>query len=220
MTHFVDLFTALAAPFEDWEIRERKADNQSNRMLVYVTSQTVKNRLDDVLGPENWTVDFTERSGGIECRLTITLPDGSTLSRTDAGCGKDLKAAYSDAIKRAAEGFGVGRYLRKLGVPRFARTAFGEPAEIVTPPRVAAQASTPPVAPAPVGPRTGRELFDFLKSEGQHVGRNLLNEVSSFGRQHGFPTRIVDWDYAQVVDGVDEARRLAGSVQAPARRVG
>jgi len=54
MTQFPDLFAALAAPFEPQEVRVR---SQGGRQLSYITARTAMNRLDDVLGPENWWDD-------------------------------------------------------------------------------------------------------------------------------------------------------------------
>jgi hypothetical protein len=54
MTQHSDLFAALAAPFDPDEVKLRA---QAGRQLHYVTARTVMNRLDDVLGPENWWDD-------------------------------------------------------------------------------------------------------------------------------------------------------------------
>jgi hypothetical protein len=224
LTSYPDLFTALAAPFEDWEIRERKAEKEGSRMLAYVTSQAVKNRLDQVLGPEGWEPAFVVHPDGVECRLTVTLPDGSKLTKSDAGTGRDLKAAYSDALKRAAEMFGVGRYLRKMGVPPFARSAFGEPESAPAPlPRPAPRALLPPPSdvnghPEANGngqsighrnaePRTGRALFAFVKEMEQTHEVGLLKYMSHWAKLQDFPGRMVDWDVQQVKLGVAEIRR-------------
>ncbi len=127
MTQHRDLFAALAAPFDSDEVKLR---SQSGRQLHYVTARTVMNRLDDVLGPENWWDDFVPLEHSVICRLTIRLPDGTTLTKSDAGGyagmadpGDDDKSGFADAFKRAAVKFGVGRYLYRDGIPRFAREA-------------------------------------------------------------------------------------------------
>jgi len=51
MTQHPDLFAALAAPFEPHELKMR---SQQGRQLQYITARTAMNRLDNVLGPENW----------------------------------------------------------------------------------------------------------------------------------------------------------------------
>ena len=85
------------------------------------------NRLDDVLGPENWWDDFVPLEHSVICRMTIRLPDGTILTKCDAGGyagladpGDDDKSGFADAFKRTAVKFGVGRYLYRDGIPRFA----------------------------------------------------------------------------------------------------
>ncbi len=144
MTQHRDLFAALAAPFEPEEVKLR---TQSGRQLHYVTARTVMNRLDDVLGPENWWDDFVPLEHSVICRLTIRLPDGTILTKSDAGGyagmadpGDDDKSGFADAFKRAAVKFGVGRYLYRDGIPRFAREILRGRADLE---------AAPPAAEAP-----------------------------------------------------------------------
>ena len=123
MDQQLELFAALAAPFTPEEVRTRP---QGSRQLQYITARNVMNRLDDVLGPANWWDDYVPLENSVICRLTIRLPDGSTLTKSDAGgyagmadSGDDDKSGFSDAFKRAAVKFGIGRYLYRDGVPRF-----------------------------------------------------------------------------------------------------
>src|SRR5271156_3857778 len=123
MTKHPALFAALAAPFDPSELKLR---SQAGRQLPYVTARNVMNRLDEVLGPENWWDDFVPLEHSVICRLTIRLPDGTVLTKCDAGGyagladpGDDDKSGFADAFKRAAVKFGVGRYLYRDGVPAF-----------------------------------------------------------------------------------------------------
>ena len=43
------------------------------------------NRLDSVLGPENWWDDYIPLENSVVCKLTLRLPDGSTVTKCDAG---------------------------------------------------------------------------------------------------------------------------------------
>jgi hypothetical protein len=120
-TQHPDLFAALAAPFTGRN--EVKSRNQSGRKLEYVTARTIMNRLDAVLGPENWWDRYRPGEKSVLCELTIRLPDGRELTKCDAGGyagmsddGDDEKSGYSDAFKRAAVKFGVSRYLYGDGV--------------------------------------------------------------------------------------------------------
>lgn len=118
-----DLFAALSFPFGAGEVKIRE---QAGRKLRYITARTVMNRLDDVVGPENWWDDFTPNANSVLCRLTIRFPNGECLTKADAGGyagmadqGDDGKSGYSDAFKRAAVKFGIGRYLYNDGAPGF-----------------------------------------------------------------------------------------------------
>jgi hypothetical protein len=123
-TKYPDLFAAMAAPFDPSEVKQLP---KGGRKIDYVTARSVMNRLDAVLGPENWWDDYQPISdNSIACRLTIRLPDGSTITKVDAGgkagmsdLGDDDKSGLSDAFKRAAVKFGIGRHLYKDGTPHF-----------------------------------------------------------------------------------------------------
>lgn len=131
MTQHPDLFTALAASFNPDEL---KVYSHSGKQIHYVTARTVMNRLDNVLGPENWWDEYEPGEHSVLCRLTIRLPDGQVLTKADAGgyagmsdSGDDDKSGFSDAFKRAAVKFGVARYLYRDGIPSFAGDAQDAP---------------------------------------------------------------------------------------------
>jgi len=122
-TKYPDLWAALAEPFEPHEVKQL---TKGRTTLHYVTARTVMNRLDSVLGPENWWDEYVPQEHSVLCKLTLRLPDGSTITKCDAGGyagmadqGDDDKSGYSDAFKRAAAKFGVMRYLYKDGVPQY-----------------------------------------------------------------------------------------------------
>lgn len=122
-TAFPELFAALAKEFPREEV---KFLPKGGRQLAYVTARTVMNRLDEVLGPENWSDRYTPGSESVMCSITVRLPDGREVTKCDAGgyagmsdSGDDDKSGFSDAFKRAAVKFGVGRHLYRDGVPNF-----------------------------------------------------------------------------------------------------
>src|SRR3954463_5445004 len=148
MIQHLELFSALAQPFEADEVRVRP---QGGRQLQYITARTVMNRLDDVLGPANWWDDYLPQEHSVICRLTIRMPDGTTLTKADAGgyagmsdSGDDDKSGYSDAFKRAAVKFGIARYLYRDGVPAFAQDRAPPPALSRGPPPPPPPPRTPP----------------------------------------------------------------------------
>jgi hypothetical protein len=228
MTQHRDLFAALAAPFESEEVKLR---TQGGRQLHYVTARTVMNRLDEVLGPENWWDDFVPLEHSVICRLTVRLPDGQILTKSDAGGyagmadpGDDDKSGFADAFKRAAVKFGVGRYLYRDGVPRFVREALKGRAEVEAVPSAAEPTAAAPVAngpaPAPTitpsprngdeglnAPRSGRALFAWTKDQDEKHEYGLLKHLNAWGKRQEFPGRMVDWEGEQVTRAYAEACR-------------
>lgn len=119
------LFAKLAERFPKEQIKYRKGGGMD---LPYITARTVMNRLDEVVGPENWWDDYQPIDDAVICRLTIQLPSGQFLTKCDVGGNSKTqdtsdveKSGFSDAFKRAAVKFGIGRYLYKDGVPQFVR---------------------------------------------------------------------------------------------------
>ncbi len=82
--------------------------------LAYLDARDVARRLEAVLGPFGWETSSPDPH---VCVLTIHLPDGTSVTRTNRAGDTDVEAekgAYSTAFKRAASDFGVGRYLYEL----------------------------------------------------------------------------------------------------------
>ena len=130
-TKHAEIFAALAAPFPRHEVKERTG--HGGQKLRYITGRMVMNRLDEVLGPENWRPEYEEtRDGkGLKCRLWIRI-GGDWLAKEDGGGYAEMKQAddteksgYSDALKRAAVVYGIGRYLYGDGMPDYVRRTLG-----------------------------------------------------------------------------------------------
>src|SRR5579871_506155 len=115
--------SALAEPFDPAEVRFKPVAVSGSRALAlgYVDARVVQNRLDEVLGVDGWQDDYEcLADGSVVCRLRLRL-DGEWVTKVDVGGpseqpdgGDRLKAAFSDALKRAAVKFGIGRYLYRL----------------------------------------------------------------------------------------------------------
>lgn len=114
---------ALANPFEPKEVKFKPQMVKNNRALAmgYIDARLVCDRLDEVLGVENWQdrYEFLP-DGSVVCTLRLCFA-GRCISKTDVGSpseqpdsGDRVKAAVSDALKRAAVKFGIGRYLYRL----------------------------------------------------------------------------------------------------------
>ena len=117
------ILAELSAPFHPLEVRTKPLVVSGSRALVcyYVDARTVMDRLDDVVGPEGWEDDCVPIAGGsVMCKLSLFIAE-TWVTRCDVGGpseqpdeGDRIKAACSDALKRAAVKFGVGRYLYNL----------------------------------------------------------------------------------------------------------
>ncbi len=173
-------------------------------------------------GPQGYLASFLPNyipsENSVLCRLTIRLPDGSTLSKADAGgyagmadSGDDDKSGYSDAFKRAAVKFGIARYLYRDGVPNFVQertpvassepvTATTTPQEVVTAAPIAPAAPAAPASAPRNGnsagnpPRTGKALFAWTKDQEQRYEVGLLKYLNQWAKLQDFPGRMIDWD--------------------------
>ena len=84
--------------------------------LAYIDARDVANRLDEVVGIENWQDRYEEVSGRLMCYLSIRV-EGEWITKADGAGDTNIegeKGGISDALKRAAQKFGVGRYLYYL----------------------------------------------------------------------------------------------------------
>ena len=118
-----ELTEALAAPFQRSEVKFRPGATSGNRALAlgYVDARAIQDRLDEVLGVVGWQDEYEcLPDGSVVCRLRLRL-GAEWITKMDVGSpseqpdeGDRRKAAFSDALKRAAVKFGIGRYLYRL----------------------------------------------------------------------------------------------------------
>ena len=120
-----EMLQRLAAPFPveevGFKIQSYNQDRTRGMVITYIDARSVAARLDEVVGV--WEDSYRELPStkgtlAVECSLSIYF-DGQKITRVDTGTAsvedRDAhKAAYSDAFKRAAVKFGVGRYLYAL----------------------------------------------------------------------------------------------------------
>jgi Rad52/22 family double-strand break repair protein len=123
LTDHAAITEALSAPFAREEVRFKPQAVKGNKALAlaYVDVRVIQDRLDEVLGVENWQDEYQLLpENSVMCRLRlrigrrwITKMDVGSPSEQPDG-GDRMKAAFSDALKRAAVKFGIGRYLYRL----------------------------------------------------------------------------------------------------------
>lgn len=106
----------LTAPIQPNEIEWRvQSVTSTGKMIVvpYINNRCVMQRFDAAFGPTNWTSEFREITNGFICRLTVYM-DGQIITREDGASKTNIepeKGGISDAMKRAAVQFGLGRCL-------------------------------------------------------------------------------------------------------------
>jgi len=155
-----EIAKALSAPFKESEVSwvvvattNKNTPQMSELWAPYLEADPIIDRLDDVLGPGGWSLDI-EAAGdrAAICRLTIlgVTKAGAGQIAADQKTDQPFKAAATDALKRAAVLFGIGRYLHKVQNEWRKPTADGS-----RPKRGAAPKAPPPAprpSPAPASP--------------------------------------------------------------------
>ena len=133
----------LAAPFPAdviaWRPGSLTKTKDKAQALAYIDARDVQNRLDEVLGFDWDMRHYAVGEDHVCCEITLTLPTGKKVTRTN-GCwvgnvevvtskdgkvdskeedraDREAKWALSDAFKRAAVMFGVGKYLYDMPNP-------------------------------------------------------------------------------------------------------
>jgi hypothetical protein len=118
-----DLLAALAAPFDpeiiSWRVGSTTGDKKKGMALGYIDARDVMERLDTVVGPANWQDRYEFHGPRTVCYLSLRI-DGEWITKADGAGDSDVeseKGAISDALKRAAVKWGIGRYLYDLSSP-------------------------------------------------------------------------------------------------------
>ena len=91
-----DLFARLSAPFHpddiEWRAGATNADKTKALALAYITSRAVMDRLDEVIGPENWHDEYAPGpDGGVICGLSLRIQD-EWITKWDGAENTDFEA--------------------------------------------------------------------------------------------------------------------------------
>lgn len=124
-----EIIGAFAQPFPtedvDWRITATTKDKNRGIAAPYVKSRAIQSRLDAVVGPYHWKPEYqlwhtAEGKGSQLCGIAIYIEErGEWLQKWDGAENTDyeaIKGGISDAFKRAAVTWGIGRYL--YGIPK------------------------------------------------------------------------------------------------------
>ncbi len=230
-TDVTAITAALAMPFEPSAVKFKPQAVKGNRAMAvaYVDCRMVQDRLDEVLGVENWQDEYTLLpDGSVVCKLQLKIGD-HWISKMDVGSpseqpdgGDRLKAAFSDSLKRAAVKYGIARYLYRLPM----QWADFDPVkrQFTTPPTLPAFARPARPTPAPVTvlkaekaglPATGDELHRRLRdkdtklaSENLCIVGALLAHVAQAGAKAGYGDDISRWSGPAIPFAVDVVKHF------------
>lgn len=119
----MSIFDELAAEFPrsavSWRAQSVKKDGSSALALAYIDARDVMNRLDGVLGPANWKDRYEFNGTTAICYLSIRVDD-EWVEKADGAGATDVEAEkgqLSDAFKRSAVKWQIGRYLYDVPAP-------------------------------------------------------------------------------------------------------
>ena len=118
------IMAKLQAPFTpeeiEWRVGNANKEKLKGMALAYVTNRAIQNRLDDVFGVFGWKNEFREwRNNSQLCGISVKV-EGEWVTKWDGADDSDFestKGGLSDAMKRAAYQWGIGRYLYELDAP-------------------------------------------------------------------------------------------------------
>jgi hypothetical protein len=200
----------LSAPFDPSDIKFKPAVVSGNRALAlaYVDARVIQDRLDEVCGVAGWQDSYRVLlDGAVVCRLRLKIGE-EWVTKVDVGSpsgqpdiGDRTKAAFSDALKRAAVKFGVGRYLYRL--PRQWCDYDPHKREFVRVPALPAWAMP---APSCIGPAGAGRLQELATRKAVPLSDYLTKVVGSAGT----PAEALTTDQARavwkVLDALPDAR--------------
>lgn len=140
MTTTIDnLHTSLAKPFPsksiEWRVGATNSDKSRGTALPYMTARAIQDRFDEAVGPGGWEAKYrvvetevaNRKMAAMFCAISLYI-DGKWVTKEDAveisatsESGRNhidpVKTAVSDAFKRAAVLWGLGRYLYEFEAP-------------------------------------------------------------------------------------------------------
>ena len=120
-----EIFDGLSAPFASEQISWRVGSTNKNyrkdgeplkgKPLAYIDARDVMDRLDAIVGPANWQCEYVDVGNNATCcRLGVFIDGLGWVWKSDGAGQTDMegeKGQFSDAFKRAAVRWGIGRYL-------------------------------------------------------------------------------------------------------------
>jgi hypothetical protein len=101
-----------------WRVGATTQDKTKGMALAFIDARHVMERLDAVVGPNNWRSSYRFEGKRTICRLEIyDAEKGEWIFKEDGAGDTDIegeKGGMSDALKRAGVTFNIGRYLYRV----------------------------------------------------------------------------------------------------------
>lgn len=116
-------FSKLLEPFPpdriSWRVGSTTANKDRGMALAYIDARDVQDRLDSVCGPAGWQCRYHLLGVTTVCEIGVKDGDAWVWKADGAGATdfEGEKGALSDAFKRAAVKWGIGRYLYDVDAP-------------------------------------------------------------------------------------------------------
>src|SRR5690349_15347129 len=169
-----ELYDALSTPFPaeyvEWRVGatnkkwRKEGEPVKGIPLCYIDARCVMDRLDSVCGPDGWQCNYSAGiNSSIVCNLGIRMPNGEWLWKADGAGATDMegeKGMLSDALKRAAVRWAIGRYLYEIKAPRVELEMRGDT----------------PIIPE----STHKKLEDLYEREAQKFGWGTPTDVATY----------------------------------------
>ena len=121
-----EIQAALAMPFAaedlEWRIQMAFESSMQGIAVPYVANRAIQNRLDEVVGPQNWYNEYqpwhgTGKREAQICGISIYFEGRGFITKWDGAEDSDIepvKGGLSDSMKRAAVQWGIGRVLYNM----------------------------------------------------------------------------------------------------------
>jgi hypothetical protein len=118
-----DIIKKLKEPFAyseiEWKIQTVKKDKTGAMAVAYIDSRAIQKRLDEFVGEFNWKNEYKMWQDKSQiCGISIYNEErGEWVTKYDGSDNTNIepiKGGLSDAFKRAAVLWGIGRYLREI----------------------------------------------------------------------------------------------------------
>ncbi|MCK9473742.1 Rad52/Rad22 family DNA repair protein [Sulfurimonas sp.] len=125
MKTILQIEAELKRPFKadeiEWRVQScgKNDDGFWAMVLAYVQNRAIQDRLDEVFGIDGWQNALRELpNGGMSCGISVKI-NGEWITKWDGADNTDIettKGGISNAMKRSAVQWGIGRYLYNLEV--------------------------------------------------------------------------------------------------------